>query len=321
MMIQTEFTFPSALQGQEIFAVSWRKGGGQYRGVVQIVHGMQEHIGRYAAFAVYLAERGFVVYGSDHLGHGKSVRKETDFGYFGSTDGWKNLLADLHTLMCRAKAEYPDLPYILIGHSMGSFLAREFAAVYGDTLDMAVFLGTSAGSCLLKPCIRSIEKKAEKRGRKTPATEWSRLAFGVYHRRIHPKRTNYDWLSTVETEVDAFILHPLCGRAFTYGGYRDLFTLLKRVSGMEWAYRLPKNLPILLASGKGDPVGAYGKGVRRVAKWLLRADCRKVSVKLYAHLRHELLHESRKEEIYADLYQWMCRYLPQNQEKKKGLGR
>lgn len=127
MMIQTEFTFPSALQGQEIFAVSWRKGGGQYRGVVQIVHGMQEHIGRYAAFAVYLAERGFVVYGSDHLGHGKSVRKETGFGYFGSTDGWKNLLADLHTLMCRAKAEYPE------------------SALYSDRAQHGIFFG--AGIC------------------------------------------------------------------------------------------------------------------------------------------------------------------------------
>lgn len=307
-MIRSEFTYPSAWEGQEIFARSWRETG-KCVGIIQLVHGMQEHIGRYEEAAEYFAKRGFVVYGNDHLGHGHSVRKETDFGYFGPKDGWKNLLSDMYTLMKRAKADYPNLPFILVGHSMGSFLAREFAAEYGEELDMAVFLGTSGGSSLLEWGIRQAEKRGGKYGIKTAAKDLNRLAFGTYNRKIHPKRTNHDWLSTVDGEVNGFIMDPLCGREFTYGGYRDLFTVLARVSQEEWAYRLPKNLPILLMAGKGDPVGNYGKGVRQVAKRLLKADCRKVSVKLYASLRHELFHESRKTEVFEDLYHWICRYL------------
>lgn len=308
MMIRTEFTYPSAWKGQEIFGRIWQRNG-DYIGVVQLVHGMQEHMGRYDRFAVFLAERGFVVYGNDHLGHGRSVQKETDFGYFGPEEGWKNLLADMRTLMERAKREHPGLPYILIGHSMGSLLAREFAAEYGEELDMAVFLGTSGGSPIVKNAKRLAEKRGEKRGIKTPARDLGRMAFGAYNRKFRPKRTNHDWLSTLDSAVNDFIMDPLCGREFTYGGYRDLFGILAKVSEKEWPYRLPKNLPILLMSGKDDPVGDYGRGVRRVARQLLRADCRKVSVRLYASMRHELLQESRQREVFQDLYQWISRYL------------
>lgn len=314
MMIRTEFTFPSALQGRDVFSYSWRNDDKKPKGVVQIIHGMQEHILRYEEFATYLADRGFVVYGCDQLGHGRTAKRDTDFGYFGEEDGWENLLDDQKTLMERVKKEYPFLPFILIGHSMGSFVARELTAEYGKELDMAIFLGTSGGSPFLDTGLCHAVAMAERKGADTEAERLEHFAFGSYNKKIHPKRTCHDWLSSVPEEVNSFIMDPLCGRPFTYGGYRDMFTLLQRVSAREWAYRVPSTLPILLMAGKDDPVGNYGKGVREVAQRLLEADCRYVSLRLYAGMRHELFHESRKAEIFADLYQWICKYL---QRRKK----
>lgn len=311
MMIRTEFTFPSALSGREITAYSWSSGG-KCRGVVQLVHGMQEHMRRYDDFAVFLASHGFVVYGSDHLGHGKSIRKESDYGYFGPSEGWRNLVSDQYTLMQTAKKEHPHVPFILIGHSMGSFIAREMAAEYGQQLDMAIFLGTSDGDRLLKIAKRWADHGSTRHGIKTPASMLGSAAFASFQRKIKHPRTHHDWLSTLPEAVDAFILDTECGRDFTYGGFQDLFTLLARVSAKEWAYRLPKKLPMLLVSGKEDPVGAYGKGIRHLANRLMRADCCCISVKLYANMRHCVLHEARQEQVYDDILKWILRYLPKS---------
>lgn len=309
MMVRTEFTFPSALQGRDIFAYRWTNSEKKCRGIVQIIHGMQEHILRYEEVAAYLAERGFAVYGCDQLGHGRTAKRDTDFGYFGAEDGWENLLDDQRTLMELAKKEYVSLPFILMGHSMGSFVARELTAEYGKELDMAIFLGTSGGSRFLNIGLCHAVAMAERKGPDTEAERLEHFAFGSYNKKIRPNRTRHDWLSSVSEEVNNFIMDPLCGRPFTYGGYRDMFTLLQRVSARDWAYRIPSTLPILLMAGKNDPVGDYGRGVREVAKRLLEADCHYVSLRLYAGMRHELFHESRRIEVFADLYQWICKYL------------
>ena len=316
MMVRTEFTFSSALQGRDICAYKWTNDAKKCLGVIQIIHGMQEHILRYEELATYLAGKGFAVYGCDQLGHGRTAKGDTDFGYFGAKDGWENLLDDQKTLMERGKKEYPSLPFILIGHSMGSFVARELTAEYGEELDMAVFLGTSGGSPWLQAGLSYVTAMAERKGADTEAERMEHFAFGTYNKKIHPKRTRHDWLSSVSEEVNSFIMDPLCGRPFTYGGYRDMFTLLQRVSAKEWAYGIPSGLPILLMAGKDDPVGDYGKGVKEVAKRLLEADCRRVSLRLYGGMRHELLHENRKAEVFMDLYQWICKYLQRGKRKE-----
>ncbi len=316
MMIRTEFTFPSALQGRTIFAYIWKNEESKPKAVVQLIHGMQEHILRYEEFASFLVRKGFVVYGCDQLGHGRTAQRDTDFGFFGEEDGWKNLLDDQKNLMEQIKKTYPTLPLILIGHSMGSFVARELAAECGEKLDMAIFLGTSDGSPFLNQGLCHVAAMAERKGVDTEAERLERVLFGTYHKKIHPKRTHHDWLSTVPEEVNAFIMDPLCGRPFTYGGYRDMFTLLQKVSAQDWAYRVPQVLPMLFMAGKDDPVGHYGKGIHTVAHSLLEADCHYVSLRLYAGMRHELLHESRKQEVFQDLYVWICKQLQKRNRRK-----
>ncbi len=313
-MIRTEFTFASALEGREIAAYSWKTPGKDAKAMVQIIHGMQEYAQCYDRFACFLAEHGFIVYASDHLGHGKSIRKESDFGYFGPYEGWKNILDDQYTLTQYAKAEHPDLPLVLIGHSMGSFVARLLAATYGKSYAMAIFLGTSGPRPWAERAARIAAHMGSIYGIKTPANRLGAIMTKMMNKRIAHRRTNHDWLSTNPDAVNGFILDPLCGREFTYGGYRDLMLLLAMVSNKNWAFRLPKNLPILLLSGKDDPVGNYGKGIRTLAKRLLAANCCTVSLKLYHGQRHVPLMDVRQEEIMQDILQWILRYLPKTQK-------
>lgn len=310
VMIRTEFTFASALEGREIAAYSWKAAGKSSKGVVQIIHGMQEHAKCYDAFACFLAEQGFIVYACDHLGHGRSIQKESDFGYFGPDAGWKNIIEDQWTLTQYAKTEHPQLPLILLGHSMGSFVARILAAEHGTEYAMAIFLDTSGPRPWAKKAAHIAEHLGKVYGIKTPANRLGARMTKMMNRRIHHRRTDHDWLSTDADAVNDFILDPLCGREFTYGGYRDLLTLLAMVSEKNWAFRLPKTLPILLLSGKDDPVGDFGKGIRTLAKRLLAADCCKVSLKLYQGLRHVPLTDYRREEVAQDILTWILRYLP-----------
>lgn len=299
-----EYSFKSASGLCDIFAQSAVPADfANVKGVVQIAHGMAEHSNRYAAFAKALAENGYAVFINDHLGHGKSVASKDDLGYFGE-GGYDNLVKDMKQLTEIAKKEYPDLPYFIFGHSMGSFLAREYAARYGHQIDGAIFCGTAGPNPAASIGITLAKHFEKSKGDHVRSGFLNSMAFGSYNKRTE-KRTEFDWLTKDTAVVDKYIADELCGYCFTANGFEGLFSVLKQVSSKLWFNTVPKELPILLIAGAEDPVGAYGKGVKQVFDQLKETGHSNVLMKLYANDRHEILNETDKEQVMADIIEWI----------------
>ena len=194
-----EFTFPSADGRTAIHAVEWHPAG-EPAGILQIAHGVAEYALRYEPFARFLNAHGFLVVANDHLGHGLSAEKDTDTLYFGPRDGWKHVVDDMYALRCRTKEKYPDVPYFLMGHSMGSFLTRTYLIRYPGTVDAAIIMGTGHQSPAIIAGGRAIAKAAGKRhGFKAHSPRVEALAFGAYNKAFAPNRTEVDWLSVSAT--------------------------------------------------------------------------------------------------------------------------
>lgn len=294
-----ETTFPSTTELGDIFVREWLVDNP--KAIVQFVHGMAEHGARYADFAAALNENGFSVVIADHMGHGRSISegKDENYGYFGETDGDKHLADDQAKLTDIIKAENSGVPYILFGHSMGSFIARRYCAFYADKIDGAVFCGTAGKNPAVGAgkAVCSLERKMK--GSKHKSTLINNMAFGSYNKRTD-KKTPFDWLSRDEESVQKYIDDKLCGCLFTDAGYMDMFRLLEFVNSKEWYEKVPKDLPIFVIGGTEDPVGAYGKGVKEVYAHLRASGHNKTDMKLYDGARHEIHNELQKEEVYAD---------------------
>ena len=272
----------------------------QVRAVLQIAHGMAEHSLLYMDFAAYMASRGFAVAVNDHLGHGKSVSSGGAYGYFGP-GGCQSMVTDMHKLSYLMKLDYPSLPYFLMGHSMGSFLARSYTAQYGNELAGVIYLGTGAGPgpLMLKAQLAFANGVVKKKGPLAHDPMFMKLSTGQFNKAFAPNRTENDWLSRDEKEVDRYTNDPLCGFSLTVSGYRDILALESEINQSGW-YRAVPDLPILIASGDKDPVGDFGKGARKVAEGLKKTG-RNVTFKLYPGARHVLLCETNKDEVYADI--------------------
>lgn len=270
------------------------------KGIVQISHGMCEYFGRYLDFAAYMANHGFVVCGNDHLGHGSSVQTDEELGYFSPENGWQNAVEDLHTLTKQMKMTYPNVPYFLFGHSMGSFLARAYCVRYGEELDAAVFCGTSGGMIGIDKMLSVIEKIKKIQPETYRSDKVCKLAFGSYNRKISDARSEHDWISRDKAIVEAYDADKKCNFNFTLNGYENLMGVLQYVSGDDWYTAYRKDLPTLLIAGDGDPVGSYGKGPYKVFRRLSAAAC-DVGLKLYSGARHELLNETNRKEVYQDV--------------------
>ncbi len=302
--LTNEFTYPSASGLCDIFAQSVAPADfGAVKGVVQIAHGMAEYSNRYARFAKALCENGYAVYINDHLGHGASVAREEELGFFGD-DGPNNLVEDMKQLTDIARQEYPHVPLFLFGHSMGSFLARKYTAKYGHMLDGAVYCGTSGPNPAVGIGILLSNAIAKSEGKLYRSSFIDNMAFGTYNKKT-PKKTKFDWLSRDEKEVKKYIQDKSCGFVFTVGGFATLFSVLKEVSAKTWYSAVPADLPILLIAGDNDPVGEYGKGVTEVYKTLRKTGHAGTVMKLYPEARHELLNELNRDEVTADLIDWL----------------
>lgn len=273
---------------------------GAVRGVVQIAHGMAEHFERYNAFADFLAERGFVVCGEDHLGHGRSAASEEDYGYFSEINGWENVVKDMFKLTKIMKKNYPEVPYFLLGHSMGSFLARAYVTRYSKHLDGVVFSGTSGGVGGTSAMLTLLDAVKLFKGDKHKSKLFDKLAFGGYNKKITERNSDFDWLTRDTSIVAKYCNDKRCGFTFTLNGFENLSKLLWYVSNDKWFKTYPKTLPTYLVSGACDPVGNYGKGVLKVFNELNLNDCT-VEMKIYKDARHEVLNEINKDEVYADL--------------------
>ncbi|MCI8553891.1 MAG: alpha/beta hydrolase [Clostridiales bacterium] len=300
-----EVSFPSSDGIHTLYATVWTPPEGDIRAVVQICHGMVEHMERYEWLAGELTARGFLVCGDDHLGHGRSAVQEDELGYFGAKDGWRCLIEDEHRLRLLMQKEYPSLPYFLLGHSMGSFITRNYVAEYAEGLAGYLCCGTAGRNplmslALLLSNLMVLIGRGKKKGRLI-----NRLAFRGYNSRYGKVVTGNEWLSRDDSSYLAFENDPKCHFLFTNAGFRDLFTLLNRVSGKHWSDRVPKNLPFILLAGDMDPVGCYGKGVRQVYGWLKSSGVRELTLKLYPGARHELHNETNRDEFVEDIVAWM----------------
>ena len=270
------------------------------RGVVQIAHGMAEYFERYSGFADFLAEKGFVVCGEDHLGHGRSVSDDTDYGYFAQREGWQCVVKDMYKLTRMMKKSYPEVPYFIFGHSMGSFLARAFVTRYHRALDGAVFCGTSGGQGGTEAMLTMLDIAKRIHGEKYKGEFFNKLAFGSYNNGISPRNSDFDWLSRDTANVARYCNDKRCGFTFTINGFENLIKMIWHVSNDKWYSSYPKDLPTYLISGSADPVGNYGKGVLKVFNNLNLYNCN-VEMKIYKDARHELLNEINKDEVYSDV--------------------
>ncbi len=305
MVKKEEITFDSRDGKSKIHALRWVPEG-KIICIVQIVHGMAEYIERYEALAQYLGEKGILVTGDDHLGHGKSVGKEGAYGYFCDQDPATVVVRDVHRLKKITQEEYPGIPYVLLGHSMGSFILRNYLFKYGTGIQGAIICGTgSQPKLLVKFCRLIAGVQGIFLGQKHVAKMIDHLAFGSYNKKIPNAKTAFDWLCTDEKVVDAYMNDDLCGFTFTVNGFKTLFTLLDRLNQEENLNAMPKELPVHFIAGDMDPVGNYGEGVKKAYRDFEKAGMKKISLKLYAGGRHELLNEKNKQQVYEDIYPWI----------------
>lgn len=306
MAKKEDFYFDSRDGEHRIHAVKWIPEAPKPVCVLQIVHGMAEYIDRYDDFACYLADKGILVVGDDHLGHGQSVRDGEPYGYFCKEDAATVLVRDEHRLKKLVQSQYPDVPYIILGHSMGSFIVRNYLIRYGAGINGAVIMGTGMqpkpvlvfGIALAK--LQSLIFGAKHKGSFINA-----ISFGAYNKRIKSPKTPFDWLSRNEENVRKYIQDPLCGFTFTVNGFQTLFTLICYLHDQEKLGKMPSALPVLFVSGADDPVGDYGRAVEAVYRSFKESGMENVRLKLYPQDRHEILNEIDKEDVYADIYRWI----------------
>ena len=309
-MVQNEFTFLSADGKTPIHAVEWLPEG-QVRAVLQISHGVAEYVLRYEPFAEYLTARGFAVVGHDHLGHGQSVAEGSARLYFGPRGSWNWVVDDIDQRRNLAKAKFPQVPYFLMGHSMGSFQARTYLIRYPGAVDAAVIMGTGQMSPAIIAGGKAVAaEEAHRVGEDQTSSLVDKLAFGAYNKRFAPNRTGFDWLSLNQDNVDRYMADPLCGGNATIGLFREMLGGLSFIAKPENLKRMNLNIPVLFISGEMDPVGDCGKGVKRAFESFRKAGVRDVSLKLYPELRHEILNETCRETVYEDIYQWLAAKIP-----------
>lgn len=306
MVKREELYFDSRDNENKIHAMKWIPESKTPICILQIIHGMAEYIERYDEFAETMARKGILVVGEDHLGHGKSVGENGTYGYFCERDAATVVVRDSHRLKKMIQEQYPGIPYIILGHSMGSFILRNYLCRYGTGIQAAVIVGTgmqpkavlAAGKAVA--AVQKLFKDS-----KYPSGLLNAIAFGGYNKRIKGNRTVMDWLTKDEKIVDAYIQDPLCGFTFTLNGFQTIFELVSRLYKSENLEKIPKELPVFFMSGADDPVGDYGKGVNKACRSLVDAGMKRVQMKLYSDDRHEVLNETDRAKIYEDIYIWI----------------
>lgn len=275
------------------------------KAVVQIVHGMAEYIERYHEFAEFLNKHNILVVGHDHLGHGASVSPDKPlYGYFSSGKSADHLIEDVYTVTKKTKEDFPNIPYFILGHSMGSFITRNYLKKYAGQVTGAIIMGTGGPvitSQLARPFTAILNKIAPKK------TNYfiDSLAFGAFGATFPDYNQPMNWLSLSQENVTNYIADPFLGFTFTNNGFHTLFQLSGRANKRNWYKNIPKNMPILLISGEDDPVGQFGKGPTGIAADMINKDFEKINLILYPHLRHEILNEESRHLVMRDIACWL----------------
>lgn len=300
------FKFKSE-EGTEIYVYNWIPDSEvKVNGVVQIAHGMAETAARYERFAEFMTKNGYVVYINDHRGHGKTAGSLEKAGYLADEDGFEWMVKDLHQLSGIIKKEHPELPLFLYGHSMGSYVAQRYIMLFGNELKGALLSGSNGKQGLILT-VGSIVAKQEikKNGRKVKSDKLNQMSFGGFNKAFAPNRTDFDWLSRDNAEVDKYVNDPYCGFVCTTGFFFDLLSGLKTIEKKENVALVPKTLPIFIFSGAMDPCGKNGKGVTKLFNTYKKHGIGDVTLKLYPEARHELLNETNRDEVMKDFLNWV----------------
>ncbi|WP_022767822.1 MULTISPECIES: alpha/beta fold hydrolase [unclassified Butyrivibrio] len=306
MVRKEELTYKSRDRQTMLHAIRWIPEG-EPVAILQIIHGMQEYIDRYDEFANFLAEKGILVIGNDHLGHGGSVGERGTLGYFCKNDPATVLVRDAHRLKKMTQEDYPGVPCFILGHSFGSFVAREYITRYGTGIKGAIIQGTAyMPSGTVKSLGGLVNFLQVVMGEKYRSTMVNNMAFKGYLKKIPNPRTQQDWLSHNEASVDKYVADPACNFVFTLNGFKTMAELLKRIQDTDKMEDIPKDLPILITAGKEDPVGNYGEGPEKLYN-IYKNDLqiKNVELKLYDGMRHELQQEIGREQVFADQYEWI----------------
>lgn len=303
---KNEFYFPSTNGVNQVHCIEWLPADETPRAVVQLAHGVAEYVDRYDDFARFLASNGYVVVGNDHLGHGLTAADESELVWFGAEESWMTVVADMKALRDLYGAKHPALPYYLLGHSMGSFLSRSFIIRYPDALDGVMLSGTGQHdgiTCLAGKTLA--QREIRRHGSKYRSAALQKLAFGSYLKKIENPTGPNDWLTRDAALVAAYDADPLCGGTATAGLMRDMMAgldFIRRPANLE---KMKKTMPVLFFSGADDPVGGWSKGVKQAAASFLKAGMKDVTLRLYDGGRHEILNETNKQEVYADVLGWL----------------
>lgn len=312
-----EYKFLSSNKYTDIYGKMWIPDT-DIRAIVQISHGMAEHIDRYDDFAGYLASNGILVVGNDHMGHGKSINSEEDLGYFSipikglhgkvkeNYSSSALTVKDLYHITKIVKKHYPCVPYILLGHSMGSFLARRYLMQYGEELDGIIIMGTGNQSALKVYTAKAINKMISMiKGERYRSKILNKLMFGAYNRKIENHKGDNDWVTSDEEKLAAYESDDKCGFVFTMNGIEALLSTIQYVIKPKNIEKIPTDVRMLIISGTDDPVGDYGEAVKQVYEEYSVHGMTDISIQLYDECRHELINEKVRDMVYKDIIQWI----------------
>lgn len=276
------------------------------KAIIQIVHGVTEHISRYEEFANYFTNQNILVVGIDLLGHGLSTNNGTKKMYFGPSGSFDYVVEDINTCYKITKEKYPNIPYIILGFSLGSFLSRKYLIEYPNNLDAAIIIGTGDTSPLLLKLAKKITlKEIKKYGEESFTPKIKSLTFGTYNKKFKPNKTDYDWLCQSETSLNNYLNDNLRGEAISCGLFREMLDGMLYTNNSKNIIKMNKKIPILLLSGSQDPVGDFTKGIKKYYKKLQKNNIQNVTLKIYDNLRHDILHEDSYLTIFNDINEWL----------------
>ena len=271
------------------------------KGVVQFCHGMCEYFDKYAEFYKFLIENGYAVCGHDFIGHGLSIKNESDKGFFAEKDGYKYLIEDTKKMTDIVRERFPYEQLFLIGHSMGSLVARNYAAKYGDKLNGLLLCGTVGPQPLIDSAINLANLIIKRKGERYRSRKLHQISLDYANISFQPVSHKFDWTTSDEAEVWQTVNDEKQNFIFTASAYRDLFKLVKLANAEKVIATVPRNLPIYFFSGLEDPVGEKGAGVKRAVKLYKAAKIKNVSAKLYNNCRHEMLRERNRKDVFKDV--------------------
>ncbi|WP_186580952.1 alpha/beta hydrolase [Aquibacillus kalidii] len=304
-MEQTE-SWLKAKDQTNIHIVKWSDPYTVPKAIIQVSHGMVEHIERYKDFATFLVDHNIFVYGNDHRGHGKTGEKQGHLGHLSDINGFEKTSDDLVDITKLIQKEHPSTPIFLFGHSMGSFLVRRYIQKHHGLVKGVILSGTGFQPSFVTILGKALAKRNIKKvGKRTASKSLNKLVFGNYQKHLQNTTTEFDWLSRDKEQVQNYINDPFTGFIPTATFFYDLFDGLHSIHQKQNIEKMDKDIPILFISGEQDPVGNRSKGVLKVMEQFNKIGMNHVDQIFYPEARHELLQETNKHEVYQDVLDWL----------------